>query len=88
MQEVGGSNPSAPTVKSAIFDRMEDLIKALQIFLKYDNSYAPTGCEHDILRVYVDPEEVSDEDKDKLEELGFDPEEELNCFMSFRFGSA
>ena len=31
---------------------MEDLIKALLIFLKYGNKQCPTSCEHDIL--YVD----------------------------------
>lgn len=31
---------------------MEDLIKALLIFLKYGNKQYPTSCEHDIL--YVD----------------------------------
>lgn len=50
---------------------MEDLIKALQIFLKYGNKNYPTFCEHDILYVDVDPSVVSDEDKKVLDELGF-----------------
>lgn len=66
---------------------MEDLIKALTIFLKYDNPYAPTHCEHDELFVMIDPEKVSDEDRAELEELGFKPHEN-ECFHSFRFGSA
>lgn len=65
---------------------MKDLIKALQIFLKYDNPYAPTHCEHDTLYVMVDPDEVSEEDKERLEELSFHDEGEY--FISYRFGSA
>jgi hypothetical protein len=67
---------------------MKDLIKALQILLKYDNPDYPTGCEHDILRVYVDPVKVSDSDKAELEKLGFNVEEENDCFSSYKYGSA
>lgn len=66
---------------------MEELIKALQILRKYDNPSYPTGCEHDILRVYVDPAKVSEEDIKLLEDLGFNPESEFNCFYSFKYGS-
>lgn len=48
---------------------MEDLIKALQIFLKYENKMYPTYCEHDILYVDIDPSIVSDEDKETLDGL-------------------
>lgn len=64
---------------------MEDLIKALQIFLKYGNPYSPTHCEHDVLTVAIDPEDVSDEDKARLDELGFFVSDD--SFQSFRFGS-
>jgi hypothetical protein len=69
---------------------MEDLIKALQIFLKDGNPAYPTNCSHDELRIMeIDPAVVSDEDKAKLDELGFFvSEEEDGGFMSFRFGSA
>ena len=66
---------------------MEDLIKALQIFLKYGNPYCPTHCEHDVLTVCIDPGLVSDDDVKALEGLGFHPADE-ECFQSFRFGSA
>ena len=66
---------------------MEDLIKALQIFLKYSKDWYPTNCSHDVLRLYVDPEIVSDKDKVELEDLGFIIDEDEECFMSFRFGS-
>jgi hypothetical protein len=68
---------------------MEDLIKALQIFLKYGNPYYPTHCEHDCLHVNIDYDVVSDEDKAELLKLGFrrcsDSGEDK--FSSFRFGS-
>ena len=66
---------------------MEDLIEALRIFLKYANPHNPTHCEHDELWIVdVDPDKVSDEDKARLDELGFFPSED--GFKSFRFGSA
>lgn len=68
---------------------MEDLIKALTIFLKYKNRYSPTHCEHDMLHVVdITYDEVSDEDKKELERLGFDWCNEYDCWYSFRFGSA
>jgi hypothetical protein len=67
---------------------MEKLIEALQIFLKYGNPEYPTHCEHDVLYVYyVKPQDVSEEDIAKLDELGFHPDKEFNCFKSFRYGS-
>lgn len=74
---------------------MEDLIKALQIFLKYGNPKYPTHCEHDVLYIHgIDPEIISEEDKKTLDELGFfcidddgDPLES-GCFESYRYGSS
>jgi DNA-binding protein YbaB len=66
---------------------MEDLIKALQIFLKYGNKKYPTSCEHDILYVDIDPSVVSYEDKKTLDELGFFVDDENDCFASFKYGS-
>jgi hypothetical protein len=37
---------------------VENLIKALQIFLKYGNPDNPTHCEHDVLTVVIDPLEA------------------------------
>jgi hypothetical protein len=70
---------------------MDDLIEALQIFSKYilDGSYDkdyPTTCEHDMLIVnVVSPDEVSEEDTKRLEELGFIPYDNF-AFVSYRFG--
>lgn len=67
---------------------MENLIRALQIFLKYGNPQRPTHCEHDVLYVDIDPTKVSEEDKNKLDELGFFPDEETGeGFISYKFGS-
>lgn len=66
---------------------MEELIKALQIMRKYDNPSRPTHCEHDELRVFVDPALVSEDDLKTLEELGFNPVPEDYCFQSYRYGS-
>lgn len=68
---------------------MDKLIQALQIFLKYGNPARPTHCEHDTLIICgIDPDDVPDEDKKKLDELGFFVGEEYDaCFISFRYGS-
>lgn len=67
---------------------MDDLIAALTIFRKYTDSLNPTGCDHDVLYVYVDPLDVTDEDLEQLEKLGFFAEEDDEHFYSYRFGSA
>ena len=68
---------------------MSDLIKALKIFIKYKNSKWPTNCTNDVLTIMdIDPTEVSDEDKSELEILGFLIDEDENCFVSYKFGSA
>ena len=68
---------------------MEDLIKALQIFLKYSNEEFPTHCEHDVMMIgNIDREDIiSEEDIKKLDELGFFFSEEYESFISFRYGS-
>ena len=67
---------------------MDELIEALNIFLRYANLRNPTHCEHDELWIAgIDPGEISDEDKATLDELGFFINDE-GAFMSFRFGSA
>jgi DNA-binding protein YbaB len=65
---------------------MEDLIKALQIFMKYGNPRYPTHCEHDVLHVAINPELVSIDDMKALEALSFTPDG-FDGFSSYRFGS-
>ena len=56
---------------------MEDLIKALNILLKYGNPAYPTHCEHDTLYICgIEPGDVSEEDKRALDKLGFFVSEE------------
>lgn len=66
---------------------MDDLIEALKIFRKYTNEYAPIWCCQDELHIAVNPEDVSEEDKNRLAELDFDISEDTEDFYSFRFGS-
>ena len=65
---------------------MENLIKALQIFLKYGNPNYPTNCSHDELMVSISPDLVSEEDLKTLEELSFIPNE-YDGFSSYKYGS-
>jgi hypothetical protein len=69
---------------------MNDLIEALQILAKYGNPTFPTHCEHDVLFISpeISPILVSDEDINKLEELGFFVSVEYGeeLFKSYRFG--
>lgn len=67
---------------------MDDLIKALQIFLKYGNPKWPTHCEHDVLYVCISPSAVSEDDIKVLDKLGFSPDYDDDDFKSYRFGSA
>lgn len=68
---------------------MSKLIEALTIFLKYADPAYPTHCEHDVLTICgIDPDDVSNEDKARLEELGFSVSSEHDTFISFKYGSA
>lgn len=63
------------------------LIEALKIFAKY-NVNTETCCEHEELYICgIEPENVSKEDIEKLDELGFIVEEGNNMFKSYRWGS-
>lgn len=72
---------------------MKDLVEAFTIFLKYGDNRYPTHCEHDVLLVFPhNIDQITDEDKARLEELGFDFGEHESaggeeCFYSYRFGS-
>jgi len=68
---------------------MKDLIEALTIFSKYRDETRPTHCEHDVLTITgVTLEEVSEEDRRRLDELGFIWSEGDGAWISFRYGSA
>ena len=66
---------------------MKDLIEALTIFLKYKDEEYPTHCGYDVLYIMgVEEDEVSEEDKKRLDELGFHFGED--CWESYKYGSA
>lgn len=68
---------------------MDDLIEALKIFRKYANEKWPTNCSHDLLAIMgIGKDQISTEDQERLEELGFLWMESEECWGSFRFGSA
>jgi hypothetical protein len=72
---------------------MKDLIEALTILLKYGDPANPLNCNHDeVIICGIDPKDVSDEDKKKLDDLGFFVSDgegyaDETWFMSHRFGS-
>lgn len=67
---------------------MEELIEALQIFLKYQNKTYPINCAHDIFMVVgITEEEVYQEDKDRLSKIGFRWNSEYQSWSSYRYGS-
>lgn len=49
----------------------EELIEAFEIFSKYTDEDYLLEAQHDEIRVSVNPEKVSEEDKERLEDLGF-----------------
>lgn len=70
---------------------MNDLIKALQILIKYGNPEYPTICEHDVMIICgINPDDVTEEDKKELNILSFEVNNEYGepLFSSYRFGSA
>jgi len=80
---------SLAIITDLLGEDMEDLIKALCIFAKYDPPKNPTLCEHGILIVFVDPKVVSIEDRARLDDLSFGIEVASDkYFVSYRFGSA
>jgi hypothetical protein len=67
---------------------LSNLVAALQVFLKYGDPGWPTCCEHDILHICVNPQNVSQEDIKTLDVLGFIAHYDDGDFISYRFGSA
>lgn len=64
-----------------------DLIEGLALLAQHQNNdISPFHCEHDTLTVMADPAGFSDEELARLEQLGFEADDET--FYSFRFGSA
>lgn len=70
---------------------MDELIEALNIVRPYMTESQvrfPTGCEHDVLWLNVEVEDISEYDLERLEGLSFFPSEEFaGSLISFRYGS-
>lgn len=69
---------------------LDRLIEALTIFKKYGRGSAwPTNCDHDVFAVCdgITKEEVSPEDAERLDSLGFSWSDSSDCWVSFSFGS-
>ena len=71
---------------------MEDFLESMNIFKKYMDKevYTPFQCEHDVLIFTVtnDCDHFEEADIKRLSELGWEWDEEFDCFSSFRFGSS
>lgn len=66
-----------------------DLVVGLVMLARSQtNAISPLHCEHDQLTVMADRSNLTDEDVEKLSELGFEYDEGDETFYSFRFGSA
>jgi len=68
---------------------MKELVEAFQIFLKYDNPSYPINCQHDIMRVYLDVsfDTIDKNDIKRLIEIGFEYDDDFECFQSIKYGS-
>ena len=68
---------------------MNELIQALNIFLKYANLDYPTICEHDVLIIAgVRKDAMTEEDTNTVTDLGFYWSDHYDGWVSTKFGSA
>lgn len=66
-----------------------DLLEGITILARHPgNAVSPFHCEHDELTICADPAEFTADELQRLDELGFIPDDDDECFSSFRFGSA
>jgi hypothetical protein len=49
----------------------KEFIEAFEIFAKYNSDEYPLCAEHDEIYAWVDDDKVSEEDKKRLDELGW-----------------
>lgn len=62
---------------------LDKFIEALKIFRMYVKTPYPCWCNIEEFHVGVDPETIPDEDKERLEELGFIYDSESESFCIF-----
>jgi hypothetical protein len=58
------------------------MAEAFSIFAKYDDSIFTTHAEHDLITSGPDPKTMSDEDKERLKELGWF-ESDYDCWEMY-----
>ena len=61
----------------------EAWIEVFQIFQRYGALVMDISAEHDVIYAGPDPAKVSEEDKDRLDTLGWNSSEEYACFYRF-----
>lgn len=70
---------------------MDDLIEALNLVRPYMTDYQvkyPTGCEHDVLFLNVNPDALPHSVLERLDELSFRPDYDYaDSLTSHKFGS-
>ena len=76
------------TMSGALPKGFDALIEALTIFKKYDNPDYPFNCSHDELAVMIPWSSISEEDKNRLKELGFFGGDADAYTLSYKYGSA
>jgi hypothetical protein len=62
---------------------LDKFIEALKIFRTYTKDPYPCWCNIEEFHVGVDPETIPDEDKERLEELGFKYDSDTESFCIF-----
>lgn len=60
-----------------------DWAEAFLLFAKYEAEGWEVSAEHDVIYAGPDPAIVTDIDKKRLSELGWDTEEQYECFYHF-----
>lgn len=62
----------------------QNWIDAFAIFLKYDSSEsAQVAAQHEVIYAGPDIDNMSQKDIDRLEELGWDYDEQYGCFYRY-----
>lgn len=79
---------SAQTTNDQMPEGWRDLLEGLTILAQHGTDSSPLHCEHDELTVCADPAEFTADELERLDTLGFHPNDGEECFYSFRFGSA
>jgi len=64
-------------------DTFNEFAEAFAIFDKYSKDEFAVCAEHDEIFAHLDSETVSEDDKERLEELGWTPNSDVGGFSTF-----